>query len=111
MENEMATLEKDGVTFTNLTVDELRREVLKLQTLAVAVGQCDYNSLPEPVRQAWREPRNYRDDELHWLREKYVTLVEVAARVVRHHDQGTLAGKKDSGCIEQLRLLITGSIK
>lgn len=62
----------DGVTFSNLTVDELRAEVLKMQI-------------------------------------KYARLVELAARVVRHHDRGTLAKQKDSDCIERLRLEITGS--
>jgi len=99
----------DGVTFRDMTAEELREEVLKLQTLSVAVGQCNPTEVPEMVFKAWREPRKYRDDELHWLREKYVHLMEAAARVVRHHDQGTLAAKSDSNCIESLRLQITGS--
>jgi cell shape-determining protein MreC len=36
-------------------------------------------------------------------------LREAAARVVKHHDQGTMAAKSDSNCIEALRSQITGS--
>ena len=101
----------DGVTFRDMTVEELREEVLKLQTLSVAVGQCSPTDVPESVMKAWREPRKYRDDELQWLREKYVHLMEAAARVVRNHDQGTLVAKSSSNCIESLRLQIAGSTR
>jgi hypothetical protein len=100
----------DGVTFRHMTVEELREEVLKLQTLAVAIGQCCAEDVPESVMKAWKEPRNYRNDEIHWLREKYVHLVEAAARVVRHYEQGKIAAK-DDGSIERLRLQITGSFR
>lgn len=99
----------DGVDLRSLTNEELRSEVLKLQTLAVAVGQCQPTDVPESVMKAWSQPRLYRDDELHWLREKYIHLVEAAARVIRHHEQGTLAAKDEFNCIERLRLEITGS--
>lgn len=95
----------DGVSLRHLTVAELRKEVLKLQSLAIAVGRCSPQDVPDFVMKAWREPAAFRADELKWLREKYVRLVEVAASVVRQHDQGL------APCIDRLRLEITGSIR
>lgn len=77
---------QNGIDFRNLTVVQLRAELLKLQTLAVAVGQCSGSELPSKVIEAWQEPSEYRRDELVWLREHYLDLVSVAARVVRLKD-------------------------
>lgn len=97
----------DGVTFRDMSVGEVQAELLRLQTLAVAVGQCNPSEVPESVFKAWQQPKRYREDELVWLRQKYVNLVEAAARLVRYHDE-----EKDAGeCVERVRLLITGSIR
>lgn len=92
--------------FANLTTPELRSELLKLQTLAIAVGQCGVTDVPEAVMKAWQEPLNYRLDELHWLRSRYNELLEAVARVIRQHDQGTLASQGDSSAIEKLRAIV-----
>lgn len=98
----------NGVRFSNLTVDQLREELLKLQTLAVAVGSCDIDNLPDAVVKAWQAPLNYRDDELMWLRDKYVSLVGAAANVLKHHDAVANGERGDSTTIERLRRELIG---
>lgn len=100
----------DGVEFRDLSRDELIDEVGKLQTLAVAVGQCAPTDVPEPVYTAWQTPIKYRQDELHWLRERYGELLATVSRLILMHDKGTpLGGPHDSSIIEKLREIVNDS--
>jgi hypothetical protein len=50
--------------------DEARAEVARLTTLALAVGACSADDVPESVYRAYKEPEGYRADEIHRLREE-----------------------------------------
>jgi hypothetical protein len=49
---------------------ESRAEVARLLPLALAVGACSADDVPESVYRAYAEPEGYRADEIHRLREE-----------------------------------------
>lgn len=92
----------NGIDFKNLTMDELRNECLKLQSLAVAVGECSSGEVPEKVFKAWKTPVNYRQDELVWLREKYWRLLAISTKLVDEYKSGS----EYSQIVDRLEILI-----